>query len=200
MITGLINFTTLAFDKSINWLDVLMLIATSASAIGTIALAVFGYKALNPWKKELEYKHKAEFIAQAKFLLLCMDNFYGDGKIDDKIRNLTPIEKPYWKPFFENEVDRYTKEVNIIYKNLLTQEAYIDGLKIKVRRNIIREFLKIIALYKDKLSLIATAKLNFCHTENKTSQASFGIYEENSKKLVKIKKKAHKLYKKVKNI
>ena len=200
MITGLINFTTLAFDKSINWLDVLMLIATSASAIGTIALAVFGYKALNPWKKELEYKHKAEFIAQAKLLLLCMDNFYGDGKIDDKIRNLTSIEKPYWQPFFEKEVDQYTKEVNAIYKNLLTQEAYLDGLKIKVRRNIIREFLNRIDLYKDKLSLLAVAKLNFCHTANKMCQASIDIYEENSKELVKIKKKAHELYKKVKNL
>ena len=200
MITGLINFTTLAFDKSINWLDVFMLIATSVSAIGTVALAVFGYKALNPWEKELSYKHKAEFITQAKLLLLCMDNFYGDGKINDKIRNLTPTEKPYWEPLLKNEVNRYTEEVSIIYKNLLTQEAYIDGLKIKVKRNIIREFLKIIDLYKDKLSKITTAKLNFCHTANKVCQDSFRIYEENSKELVKIKKKAHELYKKVKNL
>lgn len=200
MINSLVNFVALTEAQTINWTEVIMVFATTLSACGTIALAIFGYKALNPWEKELRYKHKAEFIAQAKLLLICLDNFYGNGKINDKLRNLSVIKRPYWQPFLKNDVDRYTKEAEQLYKNLLIQEAYIDGLRIRAKTKICNDFLKTINRYKEKLSNIATAKLNFCHEVDAIRDAAFKIFEENSIQIVKIKKKAHKLYKKVKNI
>ena len=62
MVSSLINFTISSTQQGINWTEWISAISTFATALATIAMAIFAWKALDSWRYEQKRRKLIDFL------------------------------------------------------------------------------------------------------------------------------------------
>lgn len=62
MVSSLINFTITSTPQGINWTEWISAISTFATALATIAMAIFAWKALHSWRYEQKRRKLIDFL------------------------------------------------------------------------------------------------------------------------------------------